>query len=511
MTMTPRDTTSMTATAAATATATVAAATIITTAAAAVLCLVDSWWKSRRKLEELQLELQLLRQSHNQRQNQRQNSKQLRPRRQHQNQDPHRHRKDNDHTNTKGVDTEQNKNKNKNKIKKNGADVTAFKDGCNVLPIGYVESCYHDIAVTPRQPGLVPSAKAVITLDKSVSPTTLEGLDEHSHIWVVFFFHKNNNPTKILGSTSSSSSSSSGQTPLRQKGYKTKIRVPRNNIVTTKGNNKNDNNNRKVGCLATRTPHRPNPIGLSLGTIEHVCFQKRQITLSGSDLLDGTPVIDIKPYVPVYDNPEILQQRKYDCNDNLNNHKDDENLEASQDNNDNNNNNNSNNQSSSVVRVPYFSDPKSFTRRTVTLADGLEEKFLKTFTTMPSSGGEGTGTSFNTERGLNVFRHDPPSRCLDALVQTFQVDVSRRPNQTRPLKPYLLHFDGLRVEYVVRRSISSSSSSKKQQKLTNVITHPTNKDEENDDENGSDNDNDNDNDGNELPYETHIWSVEVFK
>jgi len=459
------------------------AVTTVVTAAASIITtfsLIDSW-RSRRQVQQLTIEL---RQSQRQRQ-------------QHRKKHPIK-TAESAVRSKKRVGNEQNK--------KGEANLMAFRDGCNVLPIGYVESCYHDIAVTPRQPGLVPSAKAIITLDKSVSPTTLEGLDEHSHVWIVFLFHKNNNPTKILGS--------SGQTnqqlqQLRHKGYKTKIRVPRNTAAkgSCTANNNNSNANCKVGCLATRTPHRPNPVGLSLGTIENVCLPSRQITLSGSDLLDGTPVIDIKPYVPVYDNPEILQQRKYNHESSLD----------SQDDKNNNSNSNSrrrrNNEeeddgtnqvsstttttlssssdassSTPVVRVPYFSDPKSFTRRNVTLADGLEEEFLKM---SPEKGGGG-GTSLIRRKGFKVFRNDPPSRVLDALVQTLQVDVSRRPNQTKPLKPYVLHFDGLSIEYVVSTS---------QQKTTTKEITPNNDDDDCDDD-GS---------GNELPYDTHIWSVKVLK
>ena len=55
--------------------------------------------------------------------------------------------------------------------------------------------------------------------------------------------------------------------------------------------------------LATRTPHRPNPVGLSLVRIESVDATKRTVTISGADVIDGSPVLDIKPYLPPYDAP----------------------------------------------------------------------------------------------------------------------------------------------------------------------------------------------------------------
>ena len=68
-----------------------------------------------------------------------------------------------------------------------------------------------------------------------------------------------------------------------KKGFKGKIKPPRLN-------------GQSMGVLATRTPHRPNPIGLSLCRIESVL--RNAVLLSGADLVDGTPVLDVKPYVP---------------------------------------------------------------------------------------------------------------------------------------------------------------------------------------------------------------------
>lgn len=58
---------------------------------------------------------------------------------------------------------------------------------------------------------------------------------------------------------------------------------------------------KKIGVLSTRSPHRPNPIGVTLAKIERVDKKKRCIYLSACDLVDGTPLLDIKPYVPQYD------------------------------------------------------------------------------------------------------------------------------------------------------------------------------------------------------------------
>ena len=91
----------------------------------------------------------------------------------------------------------------------------------------------------------------------------LVGLEGFSHIWIIFVFHQNTN-----------------------KGIKTKVHPPRME-------------GEKIGLYATRTPHRPNPIGLSVVRLEKI--EGGTIYVSGVDLVDGTPVLDVKPYLPSAD------------------------------------------------------------------------------------------------------------------------------------------------------------------------------------------------------------------
>jgi tRNA-Thr(GGU) m(6)t(6)A37 methyltransferase TsaA len=131
-------------------------------------------------------------------------------------------------------------------------------------PIGWIDSCFTDKFGTPRQPSVAPTAQARIRLALECNPVAaLVGLEEFSHIWIIFHFHKNSN-----------------------KVYSAKIRPPR-----LEGE--------KIGVLATRSPHRFNPIGLSLVRLEKI--EKDSLLISGVDLIDGTPVLDIKPYIHEYD------------------------------------------------------------------------------------------------------------------------------------------------------------------------------------------------------------------
>lgn len=109
----------------------------------------------------------------------------------------------------------------------------------------------------------------------------MEGLENFSHVWLIWVFHHNTNVVKsaFIDRRSESSQAAAPR-------FKAKVRPPRLNGC-------------KVGVLATRSPHRPNPIGLSLAKIERV--DGCRLWLSGIDIVDSTPILDIKPYVERYD------------------------------------------------------------------------------------------------------------------------------------------------------------------------------------------------------------------
>jgi len=130
--------------------------------------------------------------------------------------------------------------------------------------IGVLESCFQEKFGTPRQPHLVPGSFARLRIYPQYSPEhSLEGLSEFSHVWLLSWFHLSTNKT-----------------------FHPKIHPPR-----MKGG--------KIGVFASRSPHRPNPVGLSLTKLERV--EKDTLYLSGIDLIDGTPILDVKPYLPISD------------------------------------------------------------------------------------------------------------------------------------------------------------------------------------------------------------------
>lgn len=129
-------------------------------------------------------------------------------------------------------------------------------------PIGILRTPFPDRFGIPRQAGLLPSASAILELSPELDPQVLRGLETFSHIWVIFLFHTVDHP-KVL------------------------IRPPRLG------------GSRKVGVLASRSPHRPNPIGLS--AVRLLRIDGLRLELGGCDFLDGTPVLDIKPYLPYAD------------------------------------------------------------------------------------------------------------------------------------------------------------------------------------------------------------------
>lgn len=136
--------------------------------------------------------------------------------------------------------------------------------------IGQIHSEFGEKFGVPKQPGLAPALRAVLELSGEWShETCLKGLEECSHLWVIFQFHLSE-PFK--GGT---------------------VRPP------VLGGEK------RVGVFATRSPHRPNPLGLSLVKIEklEIAPGLARIHVSGHDFVDGTPILDLKPYVASYDVP----------------------------------------------------------------------------------------------------------------------------------------------------------------------------------------------------------------
>jgi tRNA-Thr(GGU) m(6)t(6)A37 methyltransferase TsaA len=135
--------------------------------------------------------------------------------------------------------------------------------------IGIVESPYKEKFAIPRQANLVTAAKGrVILTGLQNNIDTIRDIEQFSHLWLLFIFHG-----------------------TQAQGWKPLVRPPR------LGGNK------KTGVLATRSPFRPNPVGMSVVKLDKISTDKQQVVLhiSGLDLLDGTPIFDIKPYIPYSD------------------------------------------------------------------------------------------------------------------------------------------------------------------------------------------------------------------
>lgn len=134
-----------------------------------------------------------------------------------------------------------------------------------MAPVGHVRSCFKEKFAIPRQPALASAARGCLELlapyDRAEAVQGLEGV---SHVWLLFVFHQALEAQPRL-----------------------KVRPPRLG------------GNRSIGVFATRATHRPNGIGQSVVKLDRV--EPGRLWLSGIDLLDGTPVLDIKPYVPYAD------------------------------------------------------------------------------------------------------------------------------------------------------------------------------------------------------------------
>jgi len=134
-------------------------------------------------------------------------------------------------------------------------------------PIGTVRSCFGGKFGVPRQPGLCPSAWGTLVFHEPYrSPEAIRGIEGFSHLWLIFGFHE-----------------------TLHRGWKPTVRPPRLG------------GNQRVGVFASRSTFRPNGLGLSLVRLEGIDRTSAKapvLMLGGLDLLDGTPVHDIKPYLP---------------------------------------------------------------------------------------------------------------------------------------------------------------------------------------------------------------------
>ncbi len=134
-------------------------------------------------------------------------------------------------------------------------------------PIATVRSCFGSKFAVPRQPGLCPSAWGRLVFQPAYrSPEAVRGIEGFSHLWLIFGFHE-----------------------TVDQGWKPTVRPPRLG------------GNQRIGVFASRSTFRPNGLGLSLVRLEGIdttAADSPVLLLGGLDLLDGTPVYDVKPYLP---------------------------------------------------------------------------------------------------------------------------------------------------------------------------------------------------------------------
>ena len=137
-------------------------------------------------------------------------------------------------------------------------------------PIAHIRSDFATKFGVPRQAGLVEELRAAVVFESPYRvPEALRGIEGFSHLWLIWEFSQ-----------------------ARREGWSPTVRPPRLG------------GNQRVGVFATRSPFRPNPIGLScvgLVGVELDTAQGPLLHVSGADLVDGTPILDIKPYLPYAD------------------------------------------------------------------------------------------------------------------------------------------------------------------------------------------------------------------
>ena len=145
----------------------------------------------------------------------------------------------------------------------------------NVQPIAIMHSPYKEKFSVPRQPNLVQDGTGILEfLPPYDQPEAVRGLEQFSHLWLIFQFDR-----------------------IPQGKWQPTVRPPRLN------------GNQRIGVFASRSTHRPNPLGLSKVELKQIEHKKGKLFLHlGSvDLVDGTPIFDIKPYLAYADNEPHAQ------------------------------------------------------------------------------------------------------------------------------------------------------------------------------------------------------------
>ncbi len=145
-----------------------------------------------------------------------------------------------------------------------------MKESFLMEPIAHIRSEFPEKFGIPRQSGLVDALEGQVVFEPPYrSPEALRGMEGFSHLWLVWVFDRS-----------------------VRKDWSPTVRPPRLG------------GNVRMGVFATRSPFRPNPIGLSCVRLEGIELQGPQgpvLHIRGADLADGTPILDIKPYVPYAD------------------------------------------------------------------------------------------------------------------------------------------------------------------------------------------------------------------
>ncbi|WP_425918673.1 tRNA (N6-threonylcarbamoyladenosine(37)-N6)-methyltransferase TrmO [Acinetobacter sp. TSRC1-2] len=138
--------------------------------------------------------------------------------------------------------------------------------------IGYMNSPYHEKFGIPRQPNLVQVESYIEMLEPYNDLLAFEGIGEFSHLWLIWQFHDNKNQQDNAK-------------------FRPQVRPPRLG------------GNQKIGVFATRSMYRPAPMGLSVVQLKEVrkVGKSVRVYVTGSDLLNGTPIVDIKPYIQYSD------------------------------------------------------------------------------------------------------------------------------------------------------------------------------------------------------------------
>ena len=378
-----------------------------------------------------------------------------------------------DNSSTKNLNTLKGNTRNRTKPTPTTTPIPTANDPITLQPIAKLSSVYRLCVGTPRQGNLVPNSRGRIDFfPQRISSDSIIGLNQYSHLWVFFYFHYNTKTSR--------------QNKDRQ--CLAKIAPPALG-------------GKKVGIFATRSPHRPNPVGFTLVKIDSIIqhssndllLRKKggknkvpsySVHISGLDLVDGTPVLDIKPFVPHYDTVGYRIPTKVVTSTTIASNEDE--LQQQKIKRQNHNHNNNNNNNDDEVKIPPWVVDGLSKRRPVSMTNEAEQQLERIMKKQSTNNNNNTASNesnilcfYGTHTGRDETEEDALTSIKSCIMETLSVDV-RSAWQTRKSRKGKSQAERAEPLRKMKKSTKTASATATEEATATITTGEEENEEESD-------------------------------